>query len=58
MITAKFSSQRGKNLVLKGVRWQTYQALSLDLAEESGKRLTYDRGIKEIMPCISAVLLA
>ncbi len=35
--------------LLMGVRWETYQALALDLAENSSRRLTYDRGILEIM---------
>ncbi|MEC4807311.1 MAG: Uma2 family endonuclease [Jaaginema sp. PMC 1079.18] len=35
--------------VLSNVRWQTYQALALDLAQTAGKRLTYDRGQLEIM---------
>jgi Uma2 family endonuclease len=34
---------------LQGVRWETYQALVLDLAETPGKRLTYDQGTLEIM---------
>ncbi len=49
MINTKFSSYQEMRTILSGVRWQTYQALSLDLAEDSGKRLTYDRGILEIM---------
>ncbi|MGB5594038.1 MAG: Uma2 family endonuclease, partial [Crocosphaera sp.] len=35
--------------VLTGVRWETYQALVLDLAENSSKKLAYDQGILEIM---------
>lgn len=35
--------------VLTGVRWETYQALALDLAENSSKKLAYDQGILEIM---------
>ncbi len=34
---------------LNGVRWETYQALLLDLAESPGKKLTFDRGVLEIM---------
>jgi Uma2 family endonuclease len=30
------------------VRWETYQALSIDLAENPSKRLTYDQGTLEI----------
>lgn len=35
--------------ILIGVRWETYQALLLDLAENSSKKLTYDQGALEIM---------
>ncbi|MFP4009620.1 MAG: Uma2 family endonuclease [Spirulinaceae cyanobacterium] len=35
--------------ILSNIRWQTYQALVLDLAQTAGKRLTYDRGQLEIM---------
>lgn len=35
--------------ILSNIRWQTYQALVLDLAHTAGKRLTYDRGQLEIM---------
>ncbi|MGB3513396.1 MAG: Uma2 family endonuclease [Microcoleaceae cyanobacterium] len=35
--------------VLTGVRWETYQALLLDLAENPSKKLTYDQGSLEIM---------
>lgn len=35
--------------LLTGVRWETYQALSLDLAENPSKQLTYDEGKLEIM---------
>ncbi len=34
--------------LLTGVRWETYQALLLDLAENPSKRLTYNQGILEI----------
>jgi Uma2 family endonuclease len=34
---------------LKGVQWKTYQALLYDLAEDSSKKLAYDRGFLEIM---------
>lgn len=40
--------------VLRGVRWETYQALALDLAETPSKKLTYDRGILEIMTPLPA----
>lgn len=36
-------------IVLTGVRWETYQALLLDLAENPSKKLTYDLGALEIM---------
>ncbi|NES67334.1 MAG: Uma2 family endonuclease [Okeania sp. SIO2D1] len=35
--------------LLMGIRWETYQALLLDLAENPGKKLTYDQGTLEIM---------
>ncbi|NEP77447.1 MAG: Uma2 family endonuclease [Okeania sp. SIO3B3] len=38
-----------KRTVLTGVRWETYQALLLDLAENPSKKLTYDQGALEIM---------
>ncbi|WP_293137717.1 hypothetical protein [Okeania sp. SIO3I5] len=30
--------------LLIGIRWETYQALLLDLAENPSKKLTYDQG--------------
>ncbi|MEA5536475.1 Uma2 family endonuclease [Crocosphaera sp. XPORK-15E] len=36
-------------ILLTGVRWETYQGLALDLAENPSKKLTYDQGILEIM---------
>jgi len=35
--------------LLTGVRWETYRALLLDLAENPSQQLTYDRGSLEIM---------
>ncbi|MGB5969702.1 MAG: Uma2 family endonuclease [Spirulinaceae cyanobacterium] len=35
--------------LLTGVRWETYQALLLDLAESPNQQLTYDQGKLEIM---------
>ncbi|WP_240038857.1 Uma2 family endonuclease [Okeania hirsuta] len=35
--------------LLTGIKWETYQALLLDLAENPGKKLTYDQGTLEIM---------
>ncbi|WP_287279686.1 MULTISPECIES: Uma2 family endonuclease [unclassified Okeania] len=34
--------------LLIGIRWETYQALLLDLAENPSKKLTYDKGTLEI----------
>jgi Uma2 family endonuclease len=34
---------------LQGVRWETYRALLLDLAESPNKKLTFDQGVLEIM---------
>lgn len=34
---------------LYGVRWETYRALLLDLAESPNKKLTFDQGVLEIM---------
>lgn len=36
-------------LLLRGITWQTYENLLADLDEQSGTRLTYDRGVLEIM---------
>ena len=49
MITTPVLPPRETRTLLRGVRWETYQALVFDLAEEPGKRLTYDRGVLEIM---------
>ncbi|ACK64195.1 protein of unknown function DUF820 [Rippkaea orientalis PCC 8801] len=35
--------------LLTGIRWETYQRLSFDLAENPHQKLTYDQGILEIM---------
>lgn len=35
--------------LLNGIRWETYQALAKDLAENASKKLTYNQGILEIM---------
>lgn len=37
-------------LILRGITWQTYENLLADLDKQSGIRLTYDRGVLEIMP--------
>ncbi|MGI0481150.1 hypothetical protein ACN4EE_10195 [Geminocystis sp. CENA526] len=34
---------------LEGVHWQTYQALLFDLGESSHQKLTFNRGILEII---------
>ena len=36
-------------VLLKNISWQTYQLLLQDLAQQPGIRLTYDRGLLEIM---------
>lgn len=36
-------------VVLKGVSWQTFQALLADIGEDRAARLAYDQGILEIM---------
>ncbi|ACK71804.1 protein of unknown function DUF820 [Gloeothece citriformis PCC 7424] len=47
MITV-ISSPRNQ-IVLQGVRWETYKALVQDMEGQPGKRLTYDSGRLEIM---------
>lgn len=47
-MTAVLTPPRNQ-VVLRGVSWTTYQALSRDLESEPGKRLTYDQGTLEIM---------
>lgn len=49
MVISESASQGETRIILQGVRWQTYQALVLDLAQAQGKRLTYNQGILEIM---------
>jgi Uma2 family endonuclease len=39
----------GSVLVMRGITWRTYENLLADLGEQSGLRLTYDRGELEIM---------
>lgn len=48
-MTAQLFSQPKTVTSLRGVRWETYQALSLDLAEFPGKKLTFNQGTLEIM---------
>ena len=38
-----------ERVVLTGVRWETYESLLTDLADQSVPRLTYDRGTLQIM---------
>jgi Uma2 family endonuclease len=38
-----------KPILLKNISWQTYESILKDLEEQSGVRLTYDRGLLEIM---------
>lgn len=47
-MTAILTQPRDR-VVLRGVSWTTYRALSQDLESEPGKRLTYDQGMLEIM---------
>ncbi|MGB3695581.1 MAG: Uma2 family endonuclease [Spirulinaceae cyanobacterium] len=41
--------QKETYTLLTGVRWETYQALALDLGENPSKKLTYNQGLLEIM---------
>ncbi|MDV3000778.1 MAG: hypothetical protein N5P05_002384 [Chroococcopsis gigantea SAG 12.99] len=49
IMTDQTSLKWSSETLLTGVRWETYQALLFDLAENPSKRLTYDRGALEIM---------
>ncbi len=42
-------TRKENQTILTGVRWETYQALALDLAENPSKKLIYDQGRLEIM---------
>lgn len=42
-------TQAEQRVVLRNISWQTYQALLMEVSEQPGIRLTYDRGILEIM---------
>ena len=46
--TPPLQSDQTERVLLKGIRWSTYEALLEDLVE-SHIRLTYDRGSLEIM---------
>ena len=39
----------GQSVVLENVTWRTYEQLLADLVDSSAPRLTYDRGVLEIM---------
>lgn len=49
MIASTYIRQSESRSLLNGIRWETYQALALDLAENPSKKLTYNQGILEIM---------
>src|ERR1051326_7561101 len=42
-----------QRMILHNVGWETYEKLLADLASQSSVRLTYDRGILEIMSPLS-----
>ncbi len=42
-------TQSPNRVLLRNISWQTYQVLLKDLEEQPGIRLTYDRGLLEIM---------
>jgi Uma2 family endonuclease len=42
-------TQSQNRVLLRNISWQTYQVLLKDLEEQPGIRLTYDRGLLEIM---------
>lgn len=41
--------QSEQKVVLRNVRWETYECLLTDFEDSSAPRLTYDRGVLEIM---------
>jgi len=41
--------QSSDRVLLQNISWQTYQSLLKDFEEQPGMRLTYDRGLLEIM---------
>ena len=45
---ATLSTQKN-SVILNNIRWETYQYLVQDSEEQPNKRLTYDRGVLEIM---------
>jgi Uma2 family endonuclease len=42
-------SSADQTVVLDNVTWRTYEQLLADLVDRSAPRLTYDRGVLEIM---------
>ncbi|HCF25969.1 MAG TPA: hypothetical protein DEV81_01815 [Cyanobacteria bacterium UBA11049] len=48
-MTTTTLTQAANRLLLKNISWQTYEALLKDLESQRGIRLTYDRGLLEIM---------
>ena len=42
-------TQSLNRVFLRNISWQTYQALLKDVEEQPGIRMTYDRGLLEIM---------
>ncbi len=42
-------TQSPNRVLLRNISWQTYQDLLKDLEEQPGIRLSYDRGLLEIM---------
>ena len=49
MVQVQGRSPSRQPVMVQGVRWSTYQALSQDLIREPGSRLVYDQGCLEIM---------
>ena len=48
-MTTTTLTQAANRFLLKNISWQTYEALLKDLESQRGIRLTYDRGLLEIM---------
>ncbi len=49
MVQTQRIGRSRQSVMLQGVQWSTYQALSQDLMREPGSRLIYDQGRLEIM---------
>ena len=43
------SPKKGQQIILRGVRWETYEQLVSDFQDSHAAHFTYDRGILEIM---------